>query len=36
MYGRLITRADPEVVLVASGILYDVTAISTPFVPAVR
>jgi hypothetical protein len=36
MYGRLITRADPEVVLVTSGILYAVTAISTAFVPAVR
>lgn len=35
VYGWLITRADPEVVLVTSGILYAVIAVSTAFVPSV-
>ncbi|MGB3732602.1 MFS transporter [Microbacterium sp.] len=35
VYGWLITRADPEVVLVTSGLLYAVIAVSTAFVPSV-
>jgi MFS family permease len=35
VYGWLITRADPAVVLVTSGILYAVIAVGTAFVPSV-
>jgi hypothetical protein len=35
VYGWLITRADPAIVLTTSGIIYAVIAISTAFVPSV-